>query len=71
MGEDSLDPFPKVLVQGAEQQDSRQKLHHKEGQGQVQVQYSDGVFVVYVGGKVNEEGYGQSDEQSKDSCGMD
>ena len=31
-GENPFNPFPKVLVQGGEQDDSRNELHDKQGQ---------------------------------------
>ena len=69
-GKDSLQPFPEILVQGDKQGDSRHQLHHKEGEGQVQVQNADGVLVAHVRAQVDKEGNSQGYNEPDNSCGV-
>ncbi len=58
LGEYSLDPFPEVLAEQAEKDDSCNELHAEKREGEIQIQLLDGVPVLYVRGQVYQEGNG-------------
>ena len=69
-GEDSLEPFSKILTQKTENNDSKNELYPKKRERPVQIHLSDGFPVLDVRGEVNKEGYGYSNECAENACGV-
>jgi hypothetical protein len=61
-GEDSLEPFPKILAQKAEKNDPKNELNRKKWERPAQIHATDGFPVIDVRGKVNKEGDGYGNE---------
>jgi hypothetical protein len=69
-GEDSLEPFSKILTQKTENNDSKNELYPKKRERPVQIHLSDGFPVLDVRGEVNKEGYGYSNKCAENACGV-
>ena len=54
-GQNSLDPFPEILVQQGENGNACNQLYYKKRERQVKVQIPDGFFMSDIGAQVNQE----------------